>query len=58
MVYNKIVRSQNIQYQTHFEGIDDMIIMMQFVKIKTSYFSQNSIICVNMTKTQNEILKN
>ena len=35
MVYNKIIRSKDIQYQTHFEGIDDMIIMMQFVKIKT-----------------------
>ena len=35
MVYNKIIKSKNIQYQAHFDGIDDMIVMMYFVKIKT-----------------------
>ena len=27
IVYNKILRIKNIQYQAHFEGIDDTIIM-------------------------------
>ena len=37
MIFNNIIESKNIQYLTHFEGIDEAITIVCFVKSKNIF---------------------